>query len=202
MRDIPCFSCGDGVATLLLEQVAVSRRAFVVLRGVFTTTQQLLEACIGFCRAVGAQEVYASGEGDLSALPVYARLMEREAARQSLPQTPARACPTQEPDWLEHYRRSFAHVPAAKDFSSVPEGACFVCDGGARIGLGLLQHDTLAAVATLAPHRGTDCVCALAQRLGPRIRLQCAMENAPAMALYDRLGFTRGAIRETWHRVL
>lgn len=202
MRDIPCFSCGDGVATLLLGQVAVSRRAFVMIQAVFTTTQQLLEVCVGFCRAVGAQEVYALGAEALAPYPVYARLMEREAVKDALPRVTARVRHTQEEGWLEHYRRSFARVPAAKAFSSVPEGACFVYDGQTQIGLGLLQEGVLAAVASLSPHRGADCVCALAQELGPRITLQCAMENAPAMALYDRLGFSRGPIRETWHRVL
>lgn len=201
MRDIPCFTCPAGVATLLLGDVAVHRRAYALVRGVFTTMEALLQECAQFCRAVGAEWLYCSGEGDFSAYPVHARLIARRLPCAALPETACEARPTRKDAWLELYNRRFADVPAARHYDRLPEGAYFVYDGAECIGLGLLQDGVLAAVASLAPGRGEACVCALARHLEGDVELLCAEENTRAMALYDRLGFSRGEIREIWYKV-
>lgn len=204
MKDIPVFSCTEGIATLILREVPTRGEGFVLVRAVFTELSALLREGAAFCRAVGARRVYASGEADFSAYPLYTGLVERSVARSALPPAAARAVPVAEAEnacWTALYNRRFAAVPAARSLSDAG-GAYWVLDGEARIGLGRLSGDCLEAVAALVPHRGADCVSALAEcAQGERLRLLCARENLPAMRLYDRLGFSEGEVRECWYAV-
>lgn len=202
MKDIPIFSCTEGVATLILREIPTRGEGFVLVRAVFTELSALLREGAAFCRAAGAQRVYASGEADFSGYPIYARLIARSIARSALPDTAARAVSVAEADgalWTALYRQRFAEVPAAGSLARA-ENAYWIFDGEERIGLGSLSADRLDAVAALAPHRGADCVCALAAcAQGDELHLLCARENLPAMRLYDRLGFSTEAEKEIWY---
>lgn len=202
MKDIPVFTSSEGIASLILREIPAWRVAYVLIRGVFSDIERLMSDCEGFCRAAGAERVYFSGEGDFSGCPVHARLMERSILCAALPATAAEAVPVAPEtvgDWLAYYRTRFAAVPAAGSCVDTA-GAWFLRADGRTIGIGQLCGDELRAVAALAPRRGADCVAALgALCRTERLRLLCAVENAPAMALYDRLGFDRGEVKEVWY---
>ena len=55
MKDIPVFSCPDGIATLILREVPFRGEGYILVRGVFGTLEGLLAECAGFCRAAGAE---------------------------------------------------------------------------------------------------------------------------------------------------
>lgn len=202
MKDIPIFTSTEGIATLILHEIPYRKEGYVLIRGVFGDFERLLSDCEGFCRAVGAERVYFGGEGDFSGRPVHARLIERRLDCAALPPTAAEAVPAAADaagDWLALYRARFAAVPAAQSCPDT-EDLYFITLEGARIGLGQIRSGMLRSVAALAPGRGADCVCALAAADGAtELRLLCAMENLPAMRLYDRLGFSRGEIKEVWY---
>lgn len=201
MKDIPIFTGCEGIASLILRQITYNGTAFVLLRSVFTTTEALARECTAFCRAVGAETVIFGGDGDFSGRPIYARVIERSIHRADLPKTEAVARPSADTDeWLRIYRRRFADVPAATCFPST-ENALTVFDGEASIGIGQVEGGAIRLVASTAPGRGADCVAALAALCqADRITLTCAEENLPAMRLYDRLGFSRGDVKEIWYR--
>lgn len=210
MKDIPIFTCEYGMATLILREIPYRGEGYVLLRAVFSELLPLLRACVGFCRAAGAERVYFSGNDALSSYPRYACLRERSIAADALPPTDAEAVPLKPEEaerWAEQYRRRFCDVPAAqsctsaflKEVLSEREGY-YVVRGGRTVGLGQLRGGELAALASLERGAGRDVVCALAKRLStPQIRLVCAEENLPAMRLYDALGFELGAVRECWY---
>ena len=62
MKDIPVFSCPDGIATLILREVPFRGEGYILVRGVFGTLEGLLAECAGFCRAAGAERLFAAGE--------------------------------------------------------------------------------------------------------------------------------------------
>ena len=203
MKAIPVFTCADGIATLILREVFSRGEAYVLVRSVFSTVPALLRACEDFCRAAGATRVYFGGAADFSDCRVYARLLERRIARQLLPETPALAVPVRAQEaaqWAALYNERFRAVPAAQSCRT-PEDAYFIERGTERIGLGQVRGESLRSVAALRRGCGAACVSALAALAeGTHLRLLCAAENLPAMRLYDRLGFTRGAVKEIWYQ--
>lgn len=68
MKDIPVFSCPDGIATLILREVPFRGEGYILVRGVFGTLEGLLAECAGFCRAAGAERLFAAGERCVRAL--------------------------------------------------------------------------------------------------------------------------------------
>lgn len=98
MKDIPVFSCPDGIATLILREVPFRGEGYILVRGVFGTLEGLLAECAGFCRAAGAERLFAAGEADFSGYPAAIRILG--AARRG-----RRCCP---------HRRRCALFPSRK----------------------------------------------------------------------------------------
>lgn len=203
MKDLPLFPCNDGLASLILSEIPYKREAYILVRSVFGSLDGLLRQCAAFCRSAGAEKVYAGGEQDFSAYPVYAHLVERSLEKEKLPETAAVAEKTEDSRWAELYNQRFRHVHGAKTYLVTPENAYFILEQGRHIGLGQLIDGELAAVASLEPGCGEKSLIALARELpGPRIRLLCAEENTPATRLYDRLGFSRDRVKRIWYEVV
>lgn len=200
MKDLPIFPCADGLASLILSEIPYRGEAYILVRAVYGSLTGLVRQCANFCADAGAKRIYASGEGDFSAFPVYTRLLDRSIEIALLPPTAARAEQTDNDEWIRLYNERFRSVPCAKTYQKMPENACFIYDGETRIGLGLCIEDELAAVASFVPGRGSDCVCALAKQIkAPRVKLLCAEENTAAMRLYDRLSFSVDGVRRIWY---
>ena len=119
MKDIPVFSCPDGIATLILREVPFRGEGYILVRGVFGTLEGLLAECAGFCRAAGAERLFAAGEADFSGYPAAIRILGRSAPRESLLPAPeaVRLVPVTEEtaaDWAREYNARFRAVPAAE----------------------------------------------------------------------------------------
>lgn len=128
MKDIPVFSCPDGIATLILREVPFRGEGYILVRGVFGTLEGLLAECAGFCRAAGAERLFAAGEADFSGYPAAIRILERRAPRESLLPAPeaVRLVPVTEEtaaDWAREYNARFRAVPAAASCSPAEERA-------------------------------------------------------------------------------
>ena len=202
MKDLPLFPCQDGMASLILSEIPYKKEAYILVRSVFGSLDGLLRECAAFCRSAGAERIYAGGEQDFSAYPVYAHIVARSLDKATLPQTEAVAVLTTDPQWTALYNDSFRHVHGAKTYRSTPENAYFILEKGQRIGLGQLIDNELAAVASLSPGCGEKSLIALARELPvDKIHLLCAEENAPATRLYDRLGFSRDRVKRIWYEV-
>ena len=128
MKDIPVFSCPDGIATLILREVPFRGEGYILVRGVFGTLEGLLAECAGFCRAAGAERLFAAGEADFSGYPAAIRILGRSAPRESLLPAPeaVRLVPVTEEtaaDWAREYNARFRAVPAAESCSPAEERA-------------------------------------------------------------------------------
>ena len=61
MKNIPMFTTPYGIATLILREIPWSGNGYVLIRSAWEgQTAALLEECRGFCRAVGAERIYAA----------------------------------------------------------------------------------------------------------------------------------------------
>lgn len=210
MTDLPIYTAADGLATLILHEIPAKREGYILVRAVFGTLHGLLHECAAFCRSAGAERVYAGGAADFSGYPVFARLIERSAEFPVLPQTDCTLEPVTQDTaerWAALYNERFASVPSAQSCGFAEtrrlaqSGECwFVLEHGRHIGLGRVRGQTLAALASLEPGAGEKTLLALVRHCRMhRVELVCAEENARAMALYDRLGFSRGETKQCWY---
>jgi histidinol-phosphate/aromatic aminotransferase/cobyric acid decarboxylase-like protein len=68
MKDLPMFTTQNGVASLTLREIPYQQTAYIKLQAT-RQPKELLEECVGFCRAVGAEKIYASGHEILENYP-------------------------------------------------------------------------------------------------------------------------------------
>ena len=69
MKDIPVFATEYGIASLVLKEIPYQSAAYVTVRDSLEP-ERLLEECIGFCRACGADRIYATGHSELESRPL------------------------------------------------------------------------------------------------------------------------------------
>lgn len=211
MKDIPIFTAAAGIATLVLREVPDWGKAYILPRGVFTNAADLAAECAAFCRAAGAKQVYIRltepAEGCNFACEVWE--LARSGAdlpepTRSLTLTPVR------PDNTEAYRSlynrryrdvSLAAHCAAADPESI-RGAWLYEEAGEVLGLGQIVDGELRAIASDRPGLGYDLALALLRTCPAEVyTLKAASDNAPALRLYERLGFEKRAVLGKWYRV-
>lgn len=211
MKDLPMFTTENGVVSLTLQEIPYCKVAYITVHST-TDLKALLAECADFCKAVGAERVYACG-CDLIDYPLYTEVWEMSAVRSKLPQTDARLCPVNADSlqtFLEIYRKKMKDVPTAayltteKGRQLVQKGNCyFVHKNDALIGIGVAGEGKIQSVASLVPGGGKDVVLALCDRLSSqRISLEVASENRKAVSLYESLGFSKEKVRNTWYKIL
>lgn len=132
MKDIPVFSCPDGIATLILREVPFRGEGYILVRGRVRHPEGLLAECTGFCRAAGAERLFAAGEADFSGYPAAIRILGRSAPRESLLPAPeaVRLVPVTEEtaaDWAREYNARFRDRARSGELQP---------GGGARAGRG------------------------------------------------------------------
>lgn len=211
MKDLPVFTTENGVASLTLREVPTQGCAYIRLQA-SEELDKLLEDCIGFCRMVGAERVYASGNTILEALPLHTALWEMTCLRESLDETDAALWPVQEQtleEFQKLYNQKIASVPnaawmtdvEAKRMLAAGEGY-FIHRGENFLGIGMVSGEKILFVASFVPGAGEEVVRALAHAAaGDRITLEVASENHKAVALYERLGFIKVREISRWYRV-
>lgn len=212
MKDLPLFTTENGAASLTLREIPYTGRAYAKLQA-SQSSQALIEDVAGFCRAVGAQELYAAGSSALECYPFHTAILQMRCAAESIPDTDAALWPVQEStveEWRKLYNEKAASVPngAWMTGSDAREmlrsgGGYFVHRAGKLLGIGRVSGDTILWVASVQPGAGADVVCALAHAVtGDSITLEVASTNQKAVRLYDRLGFLQTAELSRWYRVL
>ena len=212
MRNIPVFTTEFGVASLILKEIPYKGTAYVRLQSSLYP-EKLLAECEGFCRAAGADVIYATGDASLEKFPLYTKILRMEINKQALPKTEAVACPVipEEADrWRKLYNRAMTGVDNASYMDDLDvkqmlrqEDGYFVYMQGTQIGIGRADGDQIFVVAALVPGGGRDTVLALADKLSSeRIKLEVASTNHRAIRLYERLGFAQTEDLSCWYKIL
>ncbi len=212
MRDIPMFTSEYGVASLFLKEIPYRGRAHIKIQSSLEP-EKLLEECIGFCRACGAEWIDAAGHEYLQAYPLITSLSLMTRPLEGLPTVDACLFPMTETtmqQWLDIYNERMANIPNAafmdsKDGKELLQkgSAYFVHKDGQLLGIGVAAGDFIDTVISARPGAGETVLRTLATVLTEdTVRLMVADANTPAVRLYERLGFVKVKELSRWYRVL
>ena len=209
MKDIPVFTTEFGVACLVLKEIPYQGAAYITLQA-SQEPEKLLEECVGFCRACGAERIYATGHPILEHRPLYTAVWEMRCPVSALPDTDAALWPVQEMQleaWRQIYNDKVKKLPNAAWMSQLQGremlqkgDGYFVHRGGKLRGIGRASGDRIDWVASVTPGAGREVVCALAHALTEdTVTLTVASENKKAVRLYEDLGFVRCKEISKWY---
>ena len=211
MRNIPVFTTEFGVASLILESVAARKEAYVRIRSSLEP-DKLIEECVGFCRACGAEKIYGTGDACLEQYPLHTSVLQMNADRAAIGETDALLFPVQERtagQWRRIYNEAMATVDNAAWISELgmkqllQEGsAYFVHRGGELLGIGKASADRIDAVVSSVHGMGAQVVRALAHALSSdTVTIEVASTNTRAISLYERIGFVKTKELSHWYQI-
>lgn len=217
MKNIPMFTSAYGLATLILKEISWNGRAYVLVRSVWNNqAAELLEECRGFCRAVGAEELYASWDtNELPAEHAYDMIdMTCPKALLPAPRQPVTlepVTPETAEDYLRIYNQCFRQVPGAASYDRKSLEPLYGEDlvwlarvDGQYAAVAEISREGLEGIAVLPEYRGLghDLAATVLQMIpNPVVRLKVASTNLRARRLYERLGFTEAGISRKWYRL-
>lgn len=212
MRDIPMFTSEYGVASLFLKEIPYRGRAHIKIQSSLEP-EKLLEECVGFCRACGAEWIDAAGHEYLAEYPLITTLVSMQCSRDAIGETDACLFPmTGETmqTWLDICNQRMADVPNAAYLDSkdgwelLHKGnAYFIHKNGELLGIGIAAGDFIDTVVSVKPGAGETVVRALASLLTEdTVRLMVADANTRAVRLYERMGFVKVKELSRWYRIL
>ena len=199
MRNIPVFTTENGVASLILREIPYRRSAYCLIRDT-QAPAAFAEECARFCLGAGAERVYATGHAALEQYPFHTSMLLMRRARAGLEETDASLFPVTEEtveEWRELCNRRMDRVPNAawmteedgREMLKKGDGY-FVHRDGRLLGIGRASGDSIDQLASAVPGGGRDTLLALAHGIfSDTICLTVASTNAPAMRLYNSLGF-------------
>ncbi len=214
MKNIPVFTSSYGIATLILREIPWNRTAYVLIQSVWNDQKAaLLEECKGFCRAVGAEQIYASWE--LEALPAEPawemwRMSRKKAGlpRSEKPAALEALTKGNSGEYLRIYNACFRQVPCAASYDQTSleplygeEVAWLAKVDGVYAGVAEISKTGLEGIAVLPEYRGLGYELALAvlpMVPSAELRLKVASTNLRAISLYERLGFTQTGVEKRW----
>ena len=196
MKNIPVFSTENGIASITLDQIPYNQSAYIHMQDVSDFPEFVTE-CIGFCKAAGAEQIYATGLDDLKDYSVYTHILQLEILKANIPGDIGEMIPvTMETfsTWKNAYNQSMRNVPGAagadnKRAKQILENkeAYFVRYAGEIIGLGVVSANTVHAIVSFVPRMGQTILKTLSSKIeSDRFTLEVAENNFPAMKLYER----------------
>lgn len=212
MKDIPVFTTDYGVSSIILKEIPYREIAYIRVQDVQPgQLKEHLDECAQFCRAAGAERVFAAGHPDLKEYPSHCSIykMTMPYART---EPEANLFPVTEKTvgrWREIYNRGMGGVDNASTLTAWEEknilnsgGAYFVHRDGKLLGIGWMEGSQLSAVVSV--ERGMGEI--VAQTLftladSERITLEVASTNERAIRLYERMGFLKTEEIARWYRV-
>ena len=211
MRDFPVFTTEHGAASLILKEIPYRKEAYIRIQST-QEPEKLLEECVNFCTACGAEKIYAAGHNILEAYPLHTCVLQmRGELFISEEEIPAMFPVTEQTvaKWRALYNEKMKDVDNASTLEARDEarilssgGAYFIHDSGIPLGIGWMEENRLSAIASLKPGAG-ELLCKAMQSLIPQqqIILEVTSTNEKALRLYERLGFIKSSELSRWYRV-
>lgn len=212
MKDIPMFTTDYGVASIILKEVPYRALAFIHIQDVQPgEAEGLVEECVQFCRAAGAEKVLAAGHEELERYPYDHSVIAMSGAANPAPE--ANLWPvTRETvsKWREIYNERMKDVDNAATLTAFDEkelvsasGTYFVHDAGRLLGIGWAEDGKLKCVASVEKGAGRRVLSTLLSALDcERVELEVASTNEKAIRLYEAMGFIKTGEVSRWYRVL
>jgi hypothetical protein len=212
LRDIPAFTTQNGLASLTLSEIPYTHKAYIRIHD-SQHVKDFLDECCSFCRAIGAQEIYAAGHEYLANYPLQTKILRMCRMRENLPDTDAALLPMQQKtldQWRNLYNERMhgidncAYMTHVKAEEYLEKGnAYFIHQGDTLLGFGAASEERVEALGSVVPGSGEDILLALNHALtGERICVEVATSNTRAMRLYQRLGFFATEELSVWYKII
>ena len=211
MRDMPVFTTEYGVASLVLKEIPYKETAYILIRDSLEP-EKLIEECASFCRAVGAEHIFATGHETLEKYPLHTSVLEMRGTAWVDAEKLQSLFPVTEQTvgrWRQIYNERMKTVDNSCTLESRDEkkilesgGAYFVHSCGELLGIGWLEEETLLAVASVRPGAGGTVMHSLMSLVeGASVTLEVASTNERAIRLYEKLGFLKTREISRWYRI-
>ena len=211
MRDFPVFTTENGVASLRFREVPYKGIAYITLQDSMNP-EKLLQECVEFSKAVGAEKIYATGHSIVERYPLHTAIWRMSRLRDSLEDTDATLFPVTEKTveaWRNLYNEKMQNVPNAATMTRQDGeellkqgGGYFVHKNGKLLGMGIVREDTVDAVAAVKSGAGKDVMLALCSAVfTERVQLEVASANLRAVKFYERLCFIKTQEISRWYDV-
>lgn len=210
MKDFPVFPTQHGAASLILKEIPYRGEAYIQIQST-QEPETLLEECIHFCVACGAERVYAAGHNILESYPLHTSIYRMTGTIQPHEEEIPSMFPVTEQTaerWRECYNQRMKNVDNAatlesRDTPNIVQGnAYFIHRNGTLLGIGWIEGNKLRAIASMQPGAG-EALCRAMQSLIPQqqMTLEVASTNQKAIALYERLGLIKVEELSRWYQV-
>lgn len=212
MRDFPVFTTENGVGSLVLKEIPYRGIAYITIQDSLFP-EKFLSECVDFCRAVGAERIYATGHETLEKYPLYTSVLLMSGSIASIPETDACLFPVTEKTlsrWREIYNNrmenvdnaSFMSEQAAKELLNSGD-AYFVHRNGELLGIGKASGNRIDCIASVKQGSGREIVGALAHGLlSDPVILDVASTNYKAIHLYESMGFIKTSEISRWYKII
>lgn len=211
MKDFPVFTTEYGVASLVLREVPYRQEAYIHIQD-SCQPEQLLQECVSFCRAVGAEKIYARGHEFLESFPLHCVIYEMCGQVRVDEEKVEHLWPvTRETigEWRRLINARMANVDNAGTLESRGEqeildsgGAYFVHHDGQLLGAGWIVGDEILLVVSVKPGAGARVMHTLMSLIPDQmVRLDVVSTNHRAIHLYEKLGFVRTKEKRRWYQV-
>lgn len=212
MRDFPVFTTEYGVASLILREVPYRQEAYIWIQAT-QQPEELLGECVSFCRAVGAEKIYARGHDFLEQYSLHSIIYEMRAEAQVDESKVEHLWPVTEKTinrWRNLMNERMAGVDNAGTLESRGEseilesgGAYFIHHDGELLGAGWIANGEIMLVASVKPGAGERVMHTLMSLCpGEQLRLDVVSTNERAIRLYEKLGFVKTKEVRRWYKVL
>lgn len=212
MKDFPVFTTEFGIASLTLKEIPYRGESYIKIQSSLEP-EKLLEECISFCRACGAEKIYVSGTDVLNQYPLHTIIYEmRGELFLSEDDVPSMFPVTEQTvgRWREIYNQKMKSVDNASTLTQKEEahiletgGAYFIHQAENLLGIGWIEENHILAIASMQAGAG-EAICKAMQSIVPQqqLTLEVASTNLKAISLYERLGFLKIKELSRWYRVL
>lgn len=212
MQNFPFFTTENGVSSLVLKEIPYRKTAYITIREAQPEGFDAhLQECVDFCRAAGAENIYATGHEALKDYPLHTAVLKMQATAWVDREKLACLFPVTEATvsrWREYYNDRMAGVDnaatlEARDDKEILEkpGACFIHREGKLLGIGWLDDCELLAVAAEKGMGETVMHTLMSLVEGDPMTLEVSSTNQRAIRLYERLGFVKVGERSRWYRL-
>ncbi|MBR4864930.1 MAG: hypothetical protein IKU07_10160, partial [Oscillospiraceae bacterium] len=115
MHDIPFFQTENGIASLILKEIVYKKIAYIRIQNALHP-DALLQECIDFCRAVGAEQIFATGNNHLTKYPLYTSIVDMACNKNEIPIVNLNLVPADKDNyeqWRRIYNERMYSVPNA-----------------------------------------------------------------------------------------
>lgn len=210
LKDIPMFTTEYGVASLVLREIPYRQEAYITIQAT-AQPEELLNECVGFCRACGAEKIYARNHDFLEKYPIHTAIVKMRGIAQVDESKVENLWPVTEETiskWRAFMNQRLKDVDNAGTLVSHGEkeilekgGAYFVHNNGELLGGGWLKDGELLLLAAV-PGAGERVMHTLMSLQPDRaIELDVASTNSRAIQLYEKLGFVKTEELRRWYKV-